>query len=158
MPHTPDKNIARALSTSPCFAGLSQSALGVVAEAAVAARFEAGQFLLREGQAADRFFVLLQGRVAIELRSSNRGQVIIQTLEEGDVVGLSWLHPPQRWIFDAQALTFIDALSIDADAIMAACRLDPALGLDLMHRFAGCAIDQLQAARLQLLEFYGVKG
>ena len=151
-------DLERTLETTSHFAGLSPQALHSVASCARPVRFEAGQFLFREGQPADEFYIILQGRVAIELRSSGRGQVVIQTLEEDDLVGFSWVHPPPRWIFDAQALTFLQAISIHAEDFLEACHKDPEMGFEVMRRLIGGVVDQLQATRLQVLEFYGVRG
>ena len=37
-------------------------------------RFDAGAFLFREGEPADRFFVVRQGRVALEIDAPGRGR------------------------------------------------------------------------------------
>ena len=153
-----DKSLIQVLEATPPFTDLPERSIEAVSQCIELVSFEAGQFLFREGQPADNFYIILQGRVAIELRTTGRGQVIIQTLEENDIAGFGWVHPPQRWIFDAQSLTFLKALSVNVESFMELCSKDPALGFDVMQRLLGSAVDQLQATRLQVLEFYGVRG
>ena len=65
-------------------------------------RFEAGQYLFREGGPADR---VLPGparpRRARDRGAGARRRSRFQTLGEGEIVGVSWLIPPYRWTFDA---------------------------------------------------------
>ena len=57
-------------------------------------RFEAGQYLFHEGEAADEFFLIRQGRVALEIVAPGQAPVVISTLGAGEIVGASWLVPP----------------------------------------------------------------
>ena len=80
---------------------------------------------------------------------------MIETIEAGEVVGWSWLFPPYRWHFDARALTPIRATAFDGACLRGKCDDDPALGYDLMSRFAQVMIERLQWTRLRLLDVYG---
>ena len=80
---------------------------------------------------------------------------MIETIEAGEVIGWSWLFPPYRWHFDARALTSVRATGFDGACLRAKCDDDPALGYDLMSRFAQVLIERLQWTRLRLLDVYG---
>ena len=67
--------------------------------------FDAGRALFREGDAADTFYVVRHGSVALETFVPTRGPMMIETIEAGEVIGWSWLFAPYRWHFDARALT-----------------------------------------------------
>ena len=54
----------------------------------------AAQYLFREGDPADVFYVVRHGSVALETFVPARGAVTIETLEAGEVLGWSWLFPP----------------------------------------------------------------
>ena len=58
--------------------------------------FEHGEYLMREGDPADTFYVIRHGRVALEIFVPQRGAVTIETLHDGDLLGWSWLVPPYR--------------------------------------------------------------
>ena len=87
-------------------------------------------------------------------RAGPRGSVV-DTVDEGEVVGWSWLVPPYRWFFDARAVEEVSAVSVDAACLRAKCDQDPALGYALMQRVARVMYQRLQSARVRLLDLYG---
>ena len=84
-----------------------------------------------------------------------RGEGVVATVDEGDVVGWSWLVPPYRWFFDARAVTEVSAVSVDAGCLREKCDEDPALGYALMQRVAQVMYQRLQSARIRMLDLYG---
>jgi CRP/FNR family transcriptional regulator, cyclic AMP receptor protein len=144
------------LAAHPFFANLEPRFLQVVAGCAANGRFPAGTFLGREGEPANQFYLLRHGKVALQIHLPDRGALTIETLEAGEVLGWSWLFPPYRWHFDAQALELTRALVFDGQCLCAKCEADHDLGYDLMQRFAHVMLQRLQATRLQLLDLYGV--
>jgi CRP/FNR family cyclic AMP-dependent transcriptional regulator len=143
------------LRASPVFEGLEPDALSLIAGCASNVRFEQGAVLFREGDSADTFFLVRHGTIALELFVPARGSAVIETIEAGEVVGWSWLFPPYRWHFDARALTQLRATAFDGACLRGKCDEDPALGYELMSRFAQVLIERLQWTRLRLLDIYG---
>ncbi len=117
-------------------------------------RFEAGEYIFREGEDANQFYIIRHGKVALELFTPERGVLTIQTLGAGDVLGWSWLFPPYRWRFDARALELTRAIALDGTCLRNKCDEDHNLGYELVKRFAQIIIERLQATRLQLLDVY----
>jgi CRP-like cAMP-binding protein len=143
------------LREAPFLAGLDDARLELLAGCAANVRFEAGDRLFREGDPADVFYVLRHGSVALDVYAAPRGAMTIETIEAGEVLGWSWLFPPYRWHFDGRALTQVRATSFDGACLRAKCDDDPALGYELMQRFAQVLIERLQSTRLRLLDVYG---
>lgn len=137
------------------FAGLTHSDLEFVAGCAMNVRFADGGYLAREGDPADRFFIIRDGKVALELTAPGRGHVTIETVGETGIVGFSWLFGPHQWVFDARAVGAVRAIAMDGACLRGKCEQDPRLGYDLMQRLANIAVERLQAARLRLLDVYG---
>jgi CRP-like cAMP-binding protein len=137
------------------FKGMSQEYVQTLVGCASNARFAAGETIVREGDHADKFFLVRSGRVAIELFVTGRGPVTVQTLDEGDVVGWSWLVAPYVWRFDARALDLTRVIALDGACLRGKCDADPKLGYELLKRFAYVMTERLQATRLQLLDMYG---
>ena len=108
-------------------AGLSAHTVTLLSEVARLEEFEAGALLLREGESADTIFLIAEGRVAIEIHSPSRGPLVIDTIEPGHIVGLSWVAPPFRWQFDARALTYVEAVAFDASRLSEAGARTPNL-------------------------------
>jgi CRP-like cAMP-binding protein len=149
------KTIEALLAEVPLLEGLQPDARALVAGCASNVHFDANAVIFRAGDPADVFYAVRQGTIALELFVPARGAVTIETLEAGEVVGWSWLFPPYRWHFDARALTAIRATAFDGACLRAKCEADPALGYDLMSRFAQVTIERLQWTRLRLLDLYG---
>lgn len=143
------------LEQHPFFRDLAPPHLDTIVGCASNVVFEPGEFVFREGAAADRFYVVRHGRVSVEVFVPGRGAVSVETLEADDVLGWSWLFPPYKAHFDARAITQLRALSLDGTCLRTKCDLDPAFGYELMRRFAPLLVQRLDATRTQLLDLYG---
>jgi CRP/FNR family transcriptional regulator, cyclic AMP receptor protein len=117
--------------------------------------FAEGDSLLREGGPADEFFLLRAGLVAIETEVPGRGAVPLETLQAGDVLGWSWLHPPYRSAFGARALETTHVVAIDGACLRGKCDADPELGYRLLKLTTAVFAERLQNTRLRLLDLYG---
>lgn len=139
----------------PFFVGCSSDCMYVVTGCAANARFSAGAMLCQEGEPAEHFYLLREGRVAIECFVPGRGKVSIQTLGPGDVFGWSWIVPPYVFDFDARVLHDSRVVSLDAACLRGKCDVDAALGYELLRRFSGVMVDRLRHTRMRLLDLYG---
>lgn len=137
------------------FAGLDQEFIDLVTGCCKNVRFEAGQFLLREGEAANQIYLIRHGRVALQISDPARGEIVFQTLGEGEVVGVSWLIPPYRWSHEAKALELVRAISIDAQCLRNKSEADNRFGYEMMKRFVPVLVERLHTTRMQILDVYG---
>lgn len=110
---------------------------------------------MREGDPADAFYVVRSGTVALQTSVPERGALTLETLQEGDLIGWSWLFPPYTTAFDACALEDTHTLVFDGACLRAKFDADPALGYGLLRLFARVVVQRLQNARFQLLDVYG---
>jgi CRP/FNR family cyclic AMP-dependent transcriptional regulator len=149
------RTVDELIAQAPAFAGLEGEQLAFIAGCARNEHVEAGTFLLREGEQADRFFLVRHGVVALEVDAPGRPPLLIQTLGDGDVVGWSWLFPPYRWQMDGRAVKACSLVAFDGACLRGKCDADHDLGYELMKRFAASVTDRLQATRFQLLDVYG---
>jgi CRP/FNR family transcriptional regulator, cyclic AMP receptor protein len=114
----------------------------------------AGHRLFREGERADRFWLVHAGEVAIDLHVPGRGDVVVEQLGAGSVIGWSWLLAPYLWRFGAVVADEIRAVEFGAAGVRAVIGEDPDLGRELEHRFMGVVADRLQATRHRLIDLY----
>ncbi len=149
------KSLDEIVAESPVFAGLDRDHLELIAGCARNTGFEAGQYLFHENDPADSFYLVRRGRVLLETFVPGRGALTVETVDEGDVVGWSWLFPPYRWHFDARALDLVRAVVFDGACLRGKCDDDHTLGYELLGRFSPVMLERLQATRLQLLDVYG---
>ncbi|GIU90306.1 MAG: hypothetical protein KatS3mg010_1405 [Acidimicrobiia bacterium] len=146
------------LAEHPFFAGLEPGDRELIAGCGTQRHVPGRLPVAHEGDDADRFFVLRDGRVAIEVHAPGRGSLVVATASSGDVVGWSWIVPPHRWRFDVRAVTDVHAVALDGACLRGKCEADPALGYRLMKRFSGVLVERLEATRLRLLDVYGAHG
>jgi CRP-like cAMP-binding protein len=135
-------------------AGLSAAHRDLVTRAAVPVRLGAGKRLFREGTPAEGCWLIHNGCVALDLTVPGRGEVVIQTLGPGDVLGWSWLIPPYEWHFGAITTRETTAAKLDTGQLRRLADEDPQFGYALtLTLFQACA-QRLQATRARLLDLY----
>lgn len=149
------QTVEQLIAELPAFSGLDPAHLELIAGCARTAQFRAGEHLFREGEAADVFYVVRRGTVALDVFAPNRPALTIETLHEGDVVGWSWMLPPYRWHLDGRAVEEVHAIAFDAACLRGKAETDPVLGYQLMLRFTPVIVERLQATRVRLLDVYG---
>jgi CRP/FNR family cyclic AMP-dependent transcriptional regulator len=148
-------NTVDQLRTHPFLAGLPEPWLAELAPHARRTVYRLGDHLFREGDRADRFWLIREGRISLEFHVDGRGEVVIEQLGPGTVVGWSWMFPPYRWHFTAVAAELAHCIEFDGEGVRRLCERLPALGYELTARFACVLVDRLQAARVRLVDLYG---
>ena len=138
------------------FQGLDQRYVELLVGCASNVRFDGGQYVFREHDEANHFYLIRHGRISLEIFIPERGTIAIQTIGEGDVLGWSWLIPPYNWRFDARAVDLTRAIALDGKCLRNKCEEDHDLGYELLKRFVHVIEADLAATRLQLLDVYGV--
>ena len=152
------RGIDELLREHPFFAGLDDEWLKLISGCAVNRHANAGDYLYREGDPANTFFMIRHGRVAVETHRPAGGSIIIDTVDDGEVLGWSWLVPPHRWQFDARAVVPTSAVVFDGACLRGKCDDDPVFGYALMQRVAQVMHTRLSATMVRLLDLYGVPG
>jgi CRP-like cAMP-binding protein len=148
------EGLQRILAEHPFFSGMEERLLQILAGCASNVRFEEGKVILREGEEADKFYLIRDGRVALQVFSDRRGPLTISTLQGGDILGWSWLTPPYRFKFTARTMETTRVISLDGKCLREKSENDNQLGYELLKRFVHIIDDRLQATRLQLLNVY----
>lgn len=138
--------------------GVSPGTLALLSEAAAIVSFDPGALLLREGEDACTIFFVTRGRVAIEIHNPSLGPIVVDTVEPGHVVGLSWMAAPFRWQFDARALEPVEAVAIDAQQLKEDLAVHPEAAAELHQRLSAVLLARLQATRIRLLDLYANAG
>jgi len=151
------ETLERILAEHPFFQDLDRVQLDVVTACAANLRFDSGAFLIRAGEEANQFFLIREGKVALEVAAPGRPPLVLQTVGAGDILGWSWLIPPYHWMFDAVALEPTRTIALDGRCLRGKCEADRVLGYELLKRFAHIMEQRLQATRLQLLDLYGAQ-
>ncbi|MGO9899862.1 MAG: Crp/Fnr family transcriptional regulator [Solirubrobacteraceae bacterium] len=148
---TKDELIAEA----SVFAGLKPEHLKMISSWARLIDLEPDQYVLREGERAQTFYIIRRGAIAIEVRGAGRAVLAVDTAHDGDIVGLSWLFAPYRLQFDARTTEPCSLVAIEGARLRDMCEDDHEFGYQLMRRFAAVVQQRLERTRTRLLDVYG---
>jgi CRP-like cAMP-binding protein len=113
--------------------------------------------IFEAGGTADRFWVIRSGAVSLTQQVTAVQGVTVATLGSGDLLGWSWLFPPYRWDFGAEAFSPVRAYEFQAQPVLRLCEEDPALGLTLMRIVAEILAYRLETTRNKLMEQYALR-
>ena len=143
------------LSNIPWFAELQPEHFEKLAEIASVHSLPENTDLFREGDSEDRLYIVIEGRVGLDITIPHRGRVRILTAELMDVVGWSSVTPVIRQR-TASARTVIPStlIGLDSKALRSLCEEDHDLGYIVMRRIANIVASRLLVTRLQLLDMF----
>ncbi len=151
-----DRKLIDRLRAVPWFQEISLEHFEAIAQFTRMLDLAKDEILFREGDSEDYIYVVLKGRVAIEVNSPDRGKLRIFTAEALDVVGWSAVTPVVRQrTATTRAVVDSTLLSIDAAKLQQLCDDNCDLGYLIMSRVSSVIAGRLMGARMQLLDFYG---
>jgi CRP-like cAMP-binding protein len=140
------------LKKHPFLKGLTEKHLALLTGCAENLRFEANQYLFEAGGPAEHFYLVREGRVALELPRARHGKaMVLQTVDAGGVVGWSWLVPPYEWHFSARAVEPVMALRFDGKCLRVKAQKDRDFGYEVYRRFLGVVAQRLIEALPQIV-------
>ena len=147
------EDLTRSLQAHPFVRGLDESRVRFIVGCAKNVRFAPGEYLFREGENEHALFLLRSGTVAIEADEVATSTTVLETLETGDVVGVSWLTG-ERAHLDCRAREPVLCFRLDGDCLKRKMDEDPALGYAVVSRLLESTYERLKRARLQKLDLY----
>ncbi len=149
------RSLESIIENHPFFKGLDSTFLELVTGCASNVRFEAGEFIFRQSEEANQFYLIRQGKVALEVCPPNRDPVVVQTASDGEIMGWAWIIPPYHSPFDAQALELTRAIQFDGQCLRKKCEEDHSLGYEVLSRLLPIVGKTMEATQLQLTDVYG---
>ena len=141
------------IAAQPFFKGMSAPHLRLLTDSAMDIEFKPGQKIFSAGNPPNRFYLIVRGKVAVELEVRDRAPILIETLGPGREVGWSWILTPQHYeYFSATALEATDAIFFYGTRLREQCEQDHEFGYEMMKRMAEVMLHRIQAASQLLLE------
>ncbi|HYJ05950.1 MAG TPA: cyclic nucleotide-binding domain-containing protein [Chthoniobacterales bacterium] len=138
--------MATRVALHPFLAGMNRAQLALLADCAMAVRFEPGQLIFREGELANRFYLIESGKVILEASGDTGERVIVDKAGAGDLLGWSWMFPPYIWHFTARAVERTAAIFFNSAILRQYCERDHALGYELFKRMSAVMVKRLASA------------
>jgi len=145
------KTLEPILKKHPFFKDLEQEYLEFIAGCASNVQFKQKEILMKQGDPADKFYLIREGMVAINLPVSTARTITLQTVCSGGIVGWSWLIPPYRYRFDCRVVEDTRAIVLDGKCLREKCEKNHDLGYEMLKRLAGVFTQRLEASRQQIL-------
>ncbi len=139
------------VAAHPFLQGLNPPQLEILADCASLAHFQPEEMLFRAGDPAKGFYLVENGRIAVE--GGDPEQLItIDTVSPGEPLGWSWLFQPYVCEYAARALEPTTAIFIDALRLADHRGADLTLGHELFKRMSNVMVRRLNAARAKLVQ------
>ena len=132
------------LARHPFFAGMNRSQLAMLADSAGVVQFQEGRVIFREGEVADRFYLIETGKVNLE-SSCGLGDPML---------GWSWMFPPHLRTCTARTVEPTTAISLDAAVLLEYCEQDPSFGYQFLKRLNLVMYQWMQARRNKRLAIH----
>lgn len=150
-------SIATALKAHPFLEEMPPEYLERLGHLAFEVSFEPDQIVFREGDPSSFFYLILSGKVALEIATVNRF-LTIQTVGDGEELGWSSLLSRVDKQFRARCIDPVKAVAFDGARVIAECEQDHEFGYLVMRKVLEIVADRLRATRLQVLDVYSSKG
>ena len=139
------------IATHPFVQDMEPSFIELLSGGAMVVEFARDEVIAREGDYADKFYLIHRGKVLLECHTPER-DVKIETLSDGDVLGWSWMFPPFASHFQARAVEPTIAVQLNGAHLLILSEENARFGHKLMKRVAELVIHRLQQTRQRLIE------
>jgi len=147
--------LTAALQTIPWFQELKPEHFDLLCSVSDLRIVEPGEELFREGDKEDFLYIVLEGRIAVDIFVPGRGRTRIFTGEPMDVIGWSSATPVVRQRTASARAVFPGRLiCMDARRLRKLCDENHDLGYVVMRRLANVIASRLLVTRLQLLDMF----
>ena len=142
--------MATRVELHPFLVGMDRTQLTLLTDCAIPVHFEEGQIIFKEGEMANRFYLIESGKVVLESSDERGNAMVIDTIGAGDLLGWSWMFLPYTWRFTASAIEPSFAIFFYGTILREYCERDHSLGYELFKRMAPIMIKRMQNAREKL--------
>jgi CRP-like cAMP-binding protein len=148
------QDLEAAVAAHPFLIGMTQHHIQLLVDCAMQSHFEQGQIIFREGDTANRFYLIEQGEMVLESSMAGAEPVAIDTVRDGELLGWSWLFAPYVWHFSARSTQPTEAIFFYGTVLREYCERDHGLGFELFKRMSEVMTCRLQSARARLISLY----
>ncbi|HEX9643312.1 MAG TPA: cyclic nucleotide-binding domain-containing protein [Acidimicrobiia bacterium] len=149
------ERITQMLAAHPFTRDLPAGEIASLAPFGALREFSSGEVIFRADAAADTFYLIRSGLVALEVDTGGSVPRVLQHIAEGSALGWSWLFPPYRWQFTAVARSPVRTIAFDAATLRAHFEAQPQCGYHVLSRVAETMADRLHATRHQVASLAG---
>lgn len=144
--------LEKSITNHPFTKGVNPHYLHLLTGCATFERHGPGFELFREGYQADRFYLIQSGQVVLQEFIPGRGEVTIETLAAGEILGWSWLFAPYRWAFTAVTIAPTEIISLAASTLRDEMEENHDFGYAIFCRVCQDMLEKLNGTRKRMAE------
>jgi len=137
------------LKKAELFEALSESQLNLLLFHSTVESFPEETVLFRQGEEANRFYVLIKGLVELTVKTQGEAPLMTSQIQkEGAVFGIPSLLEPYRYNVTATCLKATNVLMMDAEYIKRHMEEDPRMGMEILKKLTSIYFTRLNELRL----------
>jgi len=137
----------------PFFSLLNESQLKAIAMITDERTYPKDTILFKENTPATKLCLLLEGDIDLVYSGGGEGAIVnalVGSIAPGEVLGVSSMIEPYRFISSVRATVPIKVLEIDSIALLALCEVDTKMGYALMSNIATAVLERLKFTQVEL--------
>ena len=133
------------LAGLPLFRDLNPFHIGLLAGLAMETRFETGQFIFKQVDPANRFYLIQEGEVSMQIESHDNQMIPFRKIGPGEDLGWSWIFACSYFPATARVIKPTKAIFFYGTILRQQCEDDPQFGYEMMKLVATAAMNSLNA-------------
>lgn len=155
--HDPSSSsrVMEELHRLPIAQELGKTRLERLAQVAELEEYPAGTLLFEEGAPADDPRIVVSGLVALMVNVPHKGEMVVNTVSDGELLGFSALLPRHRWRSSARVSRTTRCLRFDGEALRELMEMDHELGYQVLRVAFKVATGRMGDGFLQILDVFG---
>jgi CRP-like cAMP-binding protein len=116
------------------FKGLSQAIMNEISNNVIEESYKEGDFIIKEGDSADHFYILQEGKIRLSV--GEKGRITYMVSTSGDAFGWSSLVDRDAYTASAECIVPSKLIKIEKEKLNKIFEKDPASGLIFFKRLA----------------------
>ena len=151
---TSSSHLQSLLAGLPLFRELNPFHIGLLAGLAMEIRFEPGQFIFKQGDPANRFYLVQEGEVSMEIESLDKRLISFSKVGPGEDVGWPWIFASSYFPATARVIKPTRAIFFYGTILRQQCEEDHQFGYEMMKRVTATATHSLSAFQQNIEQVY----
>jgi CRP/FNR family cyclic AMP-dependent transcriptional regulator len=148
------ENTKNIITDSLFFKDFTPAEMEILSKHSKFVSFTEGEFLLGRHQEAKYFYFIINGSVSLQIFSHEHGIIELDNIQDGEILGWSWMVSPYQFHYDAIALEKTKAIFFDAVSLKNEMNNNHDFGFKVYSIFTPVIIERLQASRENILVLY----
>src|SRR5687768_10173818 len=149
-----DKNLIKKLQGISFLQDIDPVHLEQIASIAEARVYDASDILFHEGEPAEYVYLVVTGKIMLELCPSTIYQKNLMSVGPGEMLGWSSFVEQCNYASTGVVVAPTQLVKIDGKRLRAICDRDPEFGYDFMHRIMRALAKRLKTTWSQLANIY----